>query len=570
MSRTPPPVDPATTTASSSRYDHARTATQRPTPLEGLVGAELVVESLVELGAYAEVSLWVQRQDEAECLAASGTAVEAGRGPGDRAPEATLRHTRPGAQPPVVVELPDDQGHTVGLLVVRSVDDAENSSDPRHHDRRHDPRRLERYSERARRAVLAVLDREDLEQRVRLARDARQAVRRATERLSLSSVLAECRAALQDAFGASEVWIRLDEDEPPEALAEMRGMPPLPVVAPDLMGQLQRRAWQRQESVVMTVGQPAPEAVGPDEVALLEEVMRARGIGSSLLAPLGSGADCLGRLVLNRAPGQRVWTEVEADSALDIGKDLGRAVLSSRTYEREHELVKQLQEVDSYKTRLITTVAHELKTPLTSVLGNLELLGEPLDVVHERRVLATAHRGARRLASLVDDLLLLSRVADDVPVRREPVDLTAVVRDVVELVSASVRRGAHVIEVDVPPVPVLAYGDPAQIDRVVSNLVSNAMTYSEPGTRIRLRVAQGDGEVVLDCVDQGIGMSPDDLRRLFSEFFRSADDWAQRQPGSGLGLSIVERIVAQHGGRIEVTSQVGEGSTFTVRLPAAG
>ncbi len=534
------------------------------------MGAELVVESLVELGAYAEVSMWLHRAEESECLAVAGTAVAAGRVTGARTPTSLLRRTHPGGQPPVVVELPDEDGETVGLLVLRSVDDAANSSDPRHHDRRHDPLRLERYSERARRAVLAVVDREDLEQRVRLARDARQAVRHATGRLSLSSVLEECRSALEDAFGASEVWIRLDEDEPPEALAAMRGVPERPVVPPDAMGAVQRRAWERQESIVMTVGQPPPETIDADQAAIFEEVMQARGIGTSLLAPLGFGAHCLGRVVLNRAPGQRVWTEVEAEAALDIGKDLGRAVLNSRTYEREHELVKQLQEVDSYKTRLITTVAHELKTPLTSVLGNLELLDEPLDAEHERRVLATAHRGARRLSALVDDLLLLSRVADeDLPAHREEVDVSAVVHDVVELVTASAHRSYQVLEVDADAA-VVACGDPVQIDRVVSNLISNAMKYSAPGTRISLSVVGEDDEVVLRCSDQGIGISPDDKRRLFTEFFRSEDDWAQRQPGSGLGLSIVERIVAQHGGHVEVASQLGRGTTFTVRLPAAG
>jgi signal transduction histidine kinase len=104
---------------------------------------------------------------------------------------------------------------------------------------------------------------------------------------------------------------------------------------------------------------------------------------------------------------------------------------------------------------------------------------------------------------------------------------------------------------------------------VCLNLVSNAVKYTPEGRRIKLCLAVEDGDVVLECVDEGIGISDDDQQQLFSEFFRSTNPVAFAEPGTGLGLAIVKRILERHGGRIEVRSQLGEGSTFRVVLPAA-
>ena len=189
-----------------------------------------------------------------------------------------------------------------------------------------------------------------------------------------------------------------------------------------------------------------------------------------------------------------------------MGHDLGRAVLNARTWEREHELVERLQALDSYKTRLIATVAHELKTPLTAVLGNLELLDDGLDPAHQQVALGAAARGARRLSDLVDDLLLLSQVAEDeAPTDVGAVDLVAVAREVRDLTSATAARHEQVVVVVDPGHPVLATGDRRQLDRVVTNLVSNALKYSPPATRVTLSFERRAGDVVLACADEGFG-----------------------------------------------------------------
>jgi signal transduction histidine kinase len=110
-------------------------------------------------------------------------------------------------------------------------------------------------------------------------------------------------------------------------------------------------------------------------------------------------------------------------------------------------------------------------------------------------------------------------------------------------------------------------GDPEELHRLVGNLVSNAVKYSRDGGRVQVGLARVEGDVVLTVADDGIGISETDRARLFTEFFRSTNPAALERPGTGLGLAIVARIVARHGGRVEVDSELGTGTTVTVTLP---
>jgi signal transduction histidine kinase len=171
---------------------------------------------------------------------------------------------------------------------------------------------------------------------------------------------------------------------------------------------------------------------------------------------------------------------------------------------------------------------------------------------------------------VIEDLLLLSKVGDpNTPIIPVPVDLGVVVKEVLDLSSMAARRKSLAIRVETPDEPVVATGDPEELDRVCANLVSNAVKYTPDGRSITVTLTREDDEVVLRCSDEGIGISTADQDQLFSEFFRSTNPEAVAEPGTGLGLTIVQRIVERHGGRIEVSSELGHGSTFTVRLPAA-
>jgi signal transduction histidine kinase len=433
---------------------------------------------------------------------------------------------------------------------------------------------LQTYAEQAGRAVITALEREALAEKVRLADAARRIVRTASAQLSLERVLADCQQALVEGFQAHGMWIQtFDEDGHGNATiySSDGSMVDLPDQLVGIAESAARRAWAIQTVEIVASDRAFGDTITAEQGEQILSFLAGIGISSILFAPLGAGPECLGNLVLTRAPGQPDWTEDEATAAADIGHDLGRAILNARTFEREHQLVEELQALDTYKSQLIATVSHELKNPLTAIIGHLEILESApglSDMV--RSSIASMDRGAQRLGRVIEDLLLLSKVGDpNNPVIPVPVDLRRVLDDVLDLSSVAARRKSLSITVDAPDEPLLAMGDPEELDRVCTNLVSNAIKYTQDGRAVRVSVGREDDQVVLRFSDDGIGISRADQQLLFSEFFRSTNPEAVAEPGTGLGLTIVQRIIERHGGRIEVDSELGHGSTFTVRLPAA-
>jgi signal transduction histidine kinase len=295
-----------------------------------------------------------------------------------------------------------------------------------------------------------------------------------------------------------------------------------------------------------------------------------KGAGALVVVPLGAGPDPVGVLLLARRVDGVRWTESESSAALDVGHDLGRAILSTRARERELELIEELKRLDEYRSQLISTVSHELQNPLGVILGHVELLeslsGLPDGAQPSLRALG---RSAERLSAVVDDLLLLSRMeTPDHPLAGDRVDLAPVLAEVAEdLALAADQYGVAVAAPRVEGEVVVA-GSRAELARLLANLVSNAVKYSRPGGRVRLRLWRDGDEIVFECRDEGIGISEADQALLFTEFFRSTNPEAVSRPGTGLGLAIVRRIVERHSGRIEVRSRLGEGTTVTVALPA--
>jgi signal transduction histidine kinase len=435
---------------------------------------------------------------------------------------------------------------------------------------------LNQYAEQAGRAVVTALEREGLATRVRLAEAARKIVRSASTGagFSVDRIIAENRVALAEGFQARGMWIQtFDEDGlGTGAIYSSDGTQiQLPDALVAIAEAAARRAWSLQRVEVVSRERPfgptITSAQGEQVLAFLDSIK----IGSILFAPLGAGPECLGNLVLTRVPGASDWSEVEGAAALDIGHDLGRAILNARAFEREHQLVEELQALDTYKSQLISTVSHELKNPLTAIVGHLEILDASTGLDERTRgSLAAMDRGAQRLVRVIDDLLLLSKVGDPSnPVIPAPVDLHRVLDEVVDLTSVAAERKRLTISVEAPEGPVVALGDAEELTRVCANLVSNAVKYTPTGRSVRITLVQSGGEVVLSCTDEGIGISAEDQKELFTEFFRSSNPEAVAQPGTGLGLAIVGRIVERHAGRVEVCSELGTGSTFRVFLPAA-
>lgn len=231
--------------------------------------------------------------------------------------------------------------------------------------------------------------------------------------------------------------------------------------------------------------------------------------------------------------------------------------------EREHAVAE-------YRRTLIDVLSHELRGTAAAIAHTLESLhGEPTlgdDVV---AALGVVHDGAERLRSVVDDMAALAKLGQsDTLLRTVPTDLVAVARDAIALHGAEARSRGVTVELDADD-PATLLGDPEDLDRMVANLVSNAVKYSEPGGRVGVRVVAGPSFVALVVSDRGIGIDAADRDRVFEEFFRSQHREVRRRPGAGLGLAIVRRVVSLHGGAIRVASARGEGATFTVELPRA-
>ena len=273
--------------------------------------------------------------------------------------------------------------------------------------------------------------------------------------------------------------------------------------------------------------------------------------------------------MLGRSAETSTWTPEEVNAALEIGRDLGRAVLHARLFGREHHLVEELRQLDRYKTEMISTLAHELKNPLTSIVGHLELLEAPEDPGSTAMSLAAIDRGARRLSDLVEDLLLLSKVGDPHrPLEASSVDLAEVVRDVAEMLATPAARQQVRVRLVGTDAKVATYGNAAELERVVGNLLANAVKFSPAGGTVTCTVSEEDGVAVFRCADEGLGISAEDQDLLFTEFFRSTNPAALAVPGTGLGLTIVKRIVERHCGTISLDSALGAGTEFTVTLPA--
>jgi PAS domain S-box-containing protein len=232
-------------------------------------------------------------------------------------------------------------------------------------------------------------------------------------------------------------------------------------------------------------------------------------------------------------------------------------------------MVRELAETEALRDQreeFLAIVSHELRTPLTSIISFSELIrGEAGGLSPDGvRFLEIIERNADRMLRLVGDLLMLDRLeAGALPLDLAPVAIGALAAESVGS-AAKPDVTVHLDVDDGPPVR----GDYRRLMQVLDNLIGNAVKFSPPGSLVRVSARHAAGQWRIDVSDTGIGIPRGEATRLFGPFVRATNAKAAGLPGSGLGLSIVETIVAMHGGRVEVDSVLGEGSTFSVFLPA--
>jgi heavy metal sensor kinase len=246
-----------------------------------------------------------------------------------------------------------------------------------------------------------------------------------------------------------------------------------------------------------------------------------------------------------------------ADTDSELGQLAG--VLNSTFTRLEASFAQQ--------ARFTADAAHELRTPITVMLTQTQFaLARDRTAADYRETIEACQRAAQRMRRLIESLLELARLdASEEPLVKKAFDLEKVTRDCVQLVSPMAAQRAIKIETRLSEVT--GFGDPDRLAQVITNLLTNAIHYNHDGGRIEVMIEQAKEDIVLKVSDTGVGISREDLPHVFERFFRV--EKSRTSGRTGLGLSISQAIVEGHGGTIELVSQLGEGTTFTVRLPAA-
>ena len=311
-------------------------------------------------------------------------------------------------------------------------------------------------------------------------------------------------------------------------------------------------------SMTKLTGIPASEAEGKSIGFLL----RGRAPDGSSAQVEVDGEDSL--MEVTRADGSTLWLRVRHGAALDPSGTVRWDVVLVHDVTAERETEKM-------KKHFLATVSHELRTPLTPIIGFAKFLlrRDDMPVSNRREALVAVVDRAEHMQRLVEDLLLASSMDEGdaltLHARREPVDLAEVVGPVVRSVKTSHPEREIVLE---EREPVLAVGDRLRLSQVAANLLSNAVKYSAPETTVRIVIGREGDRAVLTVIDEGRGIPSDRFEEIFRKFRRLEDPDRMETGGAGLGLFIVDQLVRAMAGIVEVSSRVGQGSAFTVRLPA--
>jgi PAS domain S-box-containing protein len=235
--------------------------------------------------------------------------------------------------------------------------------------------------------------------------------------------------------------------------------------------------------------------------------------------------------------------------------------------------VTHQREVDRLKNEFVSLVSHELRTPLTSIKGYVDLLldeesGALTD--DQREFLQIVGSNAQRLVNMVNELLDISRIeAGKVDLRIDSIDLRALAQRVVASMRPLIDEKRQSVIVDAEPGLPPVYGDSDRLSQILTNLVSNAVKYTARGGHITISLRPDDGMMKVGVQDTGVGLTEDEIRQLFTRFYRAGNRATREVAGAGLGLSITRSLVELHGGAISVKSTPGEGSTFTFTVPLA-
>ena len=422
---------------------------------------------------------------------------------------------------------------------------------------------LEMFAVQAGVALSNARERERLNERVRLDRMIKTVAGSGTQP-GLSQALGASVVAAAECLGAMQVWVRCfpNEGRGPEHVAGTpRPLLPdqdLPTLRHDLVTHS-----PSLEPILLGLDDPASVEL-PQSRVPLQEVMAWLGAERIVVAPIRFHEVLVGYVVLAFDGTAPRTSPGEVDALIEMGRLLGQIVRQARVLETEQRLVQELRELARYRSELIATISHELKTPLTAILGHAELIG---DRHPELSSLDAIVRNAQRLNNLVSNLLHYSRVQGRRETARRAVDLVELCEASVDLLGIRARQAGVGLTFTPLAERVVVFGDPEELGRVIDNMVDNAVKYTPSGGQVVVSMSADADHVVVAVADTGIGIGIADQTKVFSAFHRSTNPNALSIPGTGLGLPISQRIAESHGGALELMSELGQGSTFSFSLP---
>jgi signal transduction histidine kinase len=408
--------------------------------------------------------------------------------------------------------------------------------------------------------------------RVRLLAEVHQAAIRIRQHLHGQAVVREAVTAIREHLAVDFVWVGVvsegrlaDADGDEEAWRQMGDV--VKHLQPDSLAWLQEIYQHRSSYRIQDLR--AEEAA--DIPGRIHETLIGWGAASVVITPFGVGPELLGCLAVARDDPGVPWTPAEVEAVESLAGDTGRGLEHARLYEGEERVIEELKAVDRAKAGFIAAASHDLRTPLTSIIGYVELLADGEDALVEpeqAKMLDAVDRNAQRLKTLIEDVLTISKIElGAFTSRLAPVDLTSLVWAAADVIRPSAGVGGLTFETVATDKGLMVDGDAEQLDRVLVNLLSNAVKYTPRGGSVSLSLAQEEGSAVVTIADTGIGIPEKEQESLFTRFFRASNAVDRALPGSGLGLSIVRTIVANHHGQISLTSTEEEGTTVAVRLP---
>lgn len=274
-------------------------------------------------------------------------------------------------------------------------------------------------------------------------------------------------------------------------------------------------------------------------------------------APLTALSDTATKLNLGTLRRQRLFAPPDAPEL-------------ARLADSFNALLDRVEAAHASQFRFVADASHELRTPLTILRGEIDVaLRRPRSPAEYAEVLHSSREEIERLSRLTENLLTLARAdAGEVLVRREAVDVAEVARKACRKL-ANLAEQRKVVLTCAPAEAASVCGDAVALEQLILNLAENSLRYTPSGESAQVSVSMLDGEVFVEVVDHGSGIAPEHLPHLYERFYRVDKARSREFGGAGLGLSIVKTLAEAHGGTVEVRSEIGHGSTFTVRLPVA-